>query len=136
MNPFETTLNQWDAVQIEEAGINEAKEAGRAGLLAEVRRQRNVLYADTGVSESSLASAGLPPRDKTKTDSAAPKNAPIGWVDYGKLKHTIHFRDSATPDKKAKPDGVRGCEIWHFIGATPPINADDYDYMDKNHCPD
>lgn len=128
-NPYEATLDQWDAVQLEEAGIAEAKAAERTGLLGELRRQRNVLYADTGVSENLLASAGLPPRDKTKTDAGAPKTAPIGWVDYGKLKHTIHFRDAATPDKKAKPDGVRGCEIWHFIGTAAPTNADDWNYL-------
>ena len=128
-NPYEASLNQWDAVQLEEAGISEAKDAGRAALLAELRRQRNVLYADTGVSESSLATAGLPPRDKVKTDAGTPKTAPIGWVDYSKLKHTIHFRDSATPDKKAKPDGTRGCEIWHFIGTSAPTNAKDWLYL-------
>ena len=128
-NLFETTLDAWDAVQIEEAGISQSKSDNRKALLAEWRRQRNVLYADTSVSDSALANAGVPPRDMVKTASAAPATAPVGHVDYGKLKHVIHFRDSATPDKKAKPAGMQGCEIWRFVGTAAPVSEGDYDYV-------
>ncbi|HVE56052.1 MAG TPA: hypothetical protein VNB22_04435 [Pyrinomonadaceae bacterium] len=128
-NAFAAALDAWDAVQIEEAGISQSKADGRKALLAELRRQRNVLYADAGVSDSALANAGLPPRDKVKTASPAPTTAPMGWVDYGKLKHVIHFRDSATPDKKAKPAGMQGCEIWRFVGTSAPVSENDYDYV-------
>lgn len=126
---FETTLDQWDGIQLQEAGISEAKTDGRAAVLAEYRRQRNLLYADTSLSDSALASAGLPPRDATRTASPAPTTAPIGWIDYSKLKHTIHFRDSATPDKRAKPAGMLGCEIWRYIGETAPASENDFDYV-------
>ncbi|CAN5215555.1 hypothetical protein BH10ACI1_BH10ACI1_27160 [soil metagenome] len=128
-NSFESSLDQWGAVQIQEAGISQAKVDGRKALLAELRRQRNVAYADKSVSESALAAAGMPPRDTTKTPTPAPKTAPIGYVDYGKLKHVISFRDSATPDKKAKPAGMLGCEIWRFIGTAPPTAESDYQYV-------
>jgi hypothetical protein len=32
-----------------------------------------------------------------------------------RLRHTIHFTDSATPTRKAKPAGVLGAEIWVSI---------------------
>ena len=128
-NAFEASLDERDSLELQLDGIVKTKEINREGALGELRRQRNVLYADTGVSESALAAAGLPSRDKVKTASPAPTTAPIGWVDYGKLKHTIHFRDSATPDKKAKPGGMQGCEIWHFIGSTAPTSEADYDYL-------
>jgi len=126
---FETVLDSWDAVQIEEAGISQLKTARRGALLSEYRGQRNTAYADKTISEAALAEKGIPPRDKTKTASPAPSTAPLGWVDYGKLKHIIHFRDSATPDKKAKPAGMRGCEIWRFIGTAPPTSEDDFRYV-------
>lgn len=126
---FESLLDQWDAIQLQEAGIVTGKNTARTNLLAKLRARRNRLYADTSLDEATLASANLPPRDKIKTDAPAPSTAPIGWVDYGKLKHIIRFRDSATPDKKAKPDGMRGCEIWYFIGDDPPTSEDDYAYL-------
>lgn len=130
---FETTLDQWDAIQNEEAGISAAKAKERADVIAEMRRQRNMAYADTSIADAALAGAGMPPRDTVKTPSpsptTAPTTAPIGWVDYGKLKRTIHFRDSAAPDKKAKPAGMQSCEIWRFIGANPPAAESDFDYV-------
>lgn len=127
-NSFEAALDAWDAIQIEEAGISQSKTDGRKALLGELRRQRNVAYADTSVSDGALATAGIPPRDKVKTDSSAPTTAPMGWVDYGKLKHVIHFRDSATPDKKAKPKGMKGCDIYRCVG-TVPTSENDYRYV-------
>ncbi len=50
-------------------------------------------------------------------------------VDYGKLKHTIYFRDSATPDSTRKPAGMLGAEIWRFVGTSAPASADEYDYL-------
>lgn len=126
---FEATLDAWDALQLEEAGLSESKSTDRGTLLSKLRGQRNTLYADKTVSEATLAAAGIPPRDKTKTASPAPSTAPLGWVDYGKLKHTIHFRDSATPDKKAKPAGMLGCEIWRYIGTSAPTTESDFQYV-------
>ena len=126
---FEAQLDAWDAAQLAEDQAAEAKKGGRQSVLNEIRRQRNAAYADSGVSDETRAGYGLPPRDKTKTATAAPATAPLGWVDYGKLKHTIHFRDSATPDKKAKPKGVRGCDIYRYVGAASPATLDDYRYV-------
>lgn len=125
---FEAQLDAWDAAQLAEDEKAEAKKDGRSSVLEELRRQRNAAYADTSVSDETRAGYGLPPRDRTKTATAAPSTAPIGWVDYGKLKHVIHFRDSATPDKKAKPQGTRGCDIFRCVGA-PPTTEDDYRYV-------
>lgn len=125
---FEAQLDEWEARQLAEDEAAEAKKSGRAAVLSEIRRQRNISYADTSVSDETRAGYGLPPRDRTKTASAAPTTAPIGWIDYGKLKHTIHFRNSATPDKKAKPNGTRGCDIYRAVGAVP-ATEDDYRYV-------
>jgi hypothetical protein len=128
-NAFEASQVQKGDLENQLDGVIELNAENRQNVLREWRRQRNVLYADTSISDNVLASAGLPPRDTTKTDAPKPTTAPIGWVDYGKLKHTIHFRDSATPDKKAKPEGMKGCEIWYFIGSTAPTSEKDWDYL-------
>lgn len=126
---FETKLDAWDLVQADFDAKGQAKNDERKKVLGEMRRQRNVAYADTTLTDAALADFGLPVRDTVKTASPAPTTAPMGSVDYGKLRHTINFRDSATPDKKAKPKGMQGCEIWRFIGTAPPTAESDYSYV-------
>lgn len=128
-NDFEKTLDNWDAAQMAEDAASQAKKAARKTVLNKLRNHRNQAYADSSITEEKLAGYGIPPRDKIKTASPAPTSAPIGYVDYGKLKHTIYFRDSATPDSEAKPKGMRGCEIWRFTGAGAPASESDFDYV-------
>lgn len=40
-----------------------------------------------------------------------------------RFEHVINFFDEATPNSKAKHFGVNGCELWHKIGGTPPVDA-------------
>ena len=40
----------------------------------------------------------------------------------------VHFVDSATPGSKAKPPGVEGCQLWLFIGTTPPTDVSQMRY--------
>ncbi len=54
----------------------------------------------------------------TNTASPVPTSRPVGSVDTSqRLQHTISFVDSNTPTSRAKPDGVRGCQIWIKIGS-------------------
>lgn len=126
---FESALDDWDAAQAVFDSKKEAKNDRRKATLAELRDQRNRIYANKNVSDAVLASYNLPPRDTVKTDAPAPSSAPFGLIDYGKLKHTIHFRDAAAPDRKAKPAGMQGCEIWHFIGTAAPLSEKDFSYL-------
>jgi hypothetical protein len=45
------------------------------------------------------------------------------------LQHTIRFADSGTPTSKAKPAGVRGCEIWMKVGTPPPASASELAFV-------
>jgi hypothetical protein len=52
------------------------------------------------------------------TPNPVPTSRPVGSVDTSqRLQHTISFVDSDTPTSRAKPDGVRGCQIWIKIGS-------------------
>lgn len=126
---FETQLDEWDAAQTQYGIKSAAKDDGRKSTLAKMRSKRNQIYANEDVSNAALAAVNLPPRDTVKTDSPAPSTAPFGLIEYGKLKHTIHFRDAATPDKKAKPAGMQSCEIYAYIGTTAPTSEKDFDYV-------
>jgi hypothetical protein len=48
-----------------------------------------------------------------------PTSRPVAQVDTSqRLQHTISFVDSETPTSRAKPEGVRGCQIWYKVGST------------------
>ncbi len=58
-----------------------------------------------------------------------PECWPIGAVFAGsRLSHTITYKDSIT-GKKAKPYGVKGCEIWYKIGGTEPVSVTEMIYL-------
>jgi hypothetical protein len=88
-------------------------------LVAEVRALAAGIQVDSDVSDAQRASAGLPIRKDTRTRVAVPATRPVGEIDTSqRLQHTISFRDAGATGK-AKPDGVRGCEIWSVIGPAP-----------------
>jgi hypothetical protein len=64
--------------------------------------------------------------DTTSSATPAPNSAPLALIDYGILRHTINFRDAATPDKRAKPAGMLGAEIWSKVGGTAPVTDSDF----------
>ncbi len=90
------------------------------------------IYAD--ISESLLT-----PEDRNalnlKERSAAtpapvPTTRPVGKADTSdRLRHTISFTDEATPQRKAKPARVRGCQIWCKVGGDAPADPKELHYL-------
>jgi hypothetical protein len=100
-----------------------AKETAREQYTAELRAQAQVTRHTPGLTDADLAELGLKPRDTTRTAPAVPDSRPVLTIDTSKpLQHTLNFFDEETPTSRAKPDGVLGCEIWFFIGDTPPAD--------------
>jgi hypothetical protein len=126
---FAGELDAYDGAQVAEDAAVQAKNTRRKKILTLARQQMKLIRATPEMTDEKLAEANLDAYDKTKTASSAPTTAPVGWVDYGKLKHTIYFRDSATPDSEAKPKGMKGCEIWRFVGDGEPASEADYDFV-------
>lgn len=55
---------------------------------------------------------------------------PVGKVDTSmRLQHTIAFTDEATPTRRGKPNRVRGCQIWSFIGTATPADPKEFHYL-------
>lgn len=129
LTAFASELNAYDQAQAAEAAALQAKNARRKKVIGVAREQMRLMRATPDITDEKLAEANLDAYDRTRTGSAAPTTAPIGYVDYGKLKHTIYFRDSATPDSEAKPKGMKGCEIWRFVGDAAPAAESDLDFV-------
>ncbi len=71
----------------------------------------------------------LQQRSTTRTASAVPTTKPVVQVDTSKhLEHTVSFSDEATPNSTAKPDGVRGCQIWMKLGS-PAADPSELQYV-------
>ena len=126
---YTLALNEWNIIQDQYDSKFQAKKAAREALIAKVRAQTKLIKAQPNVTAAQLEAAGIDAPDTVKTASPSPTSAPIGWVDYGKLKHTIYFRDSMTPDSEAKPKGMLGCEIFRSIGNSPPASESDFAYV-------
>lgn len=129
IDDFEAGLDTLDGARAAEDAAVNAKDDLRKDLVAEARQQFRLTRATPGITGQLLGSVGLDEYDTTQTDSPSPTTAPFGLIDYAKLKHTIHFRDSATPDSEAKPKGMLGCEIWRHIGNAPPASESDYEFV-------
>ncbi len=129
LSDFEAALDIYDAAQAAEDTARQTKNNLRKAIVQTARQQINMARANLTADDPKLTTLGLDVYDTKPTDSPAPSSVPIAHVDYGKLKHTIFFRDSTMPDSEAKPDGVQGCEIWRFIGASAPVSEKDYDFV-------
>lgn len=129
LGTYETAISDCDTAENEYDSKLAARRDARRNVVAVARSQFKEVRSEPGITDAELEAAGLDLYDTTQTPSPAPTTAPIGWVDYGKLKHTIYFRDSATPDSEAKPEGMLGCEIWRHIGADVPASEDDYQFV-------
>ena len=84
------------------------------------------MQASPHVTDDERRALGITVKDETRTmmtAKAAPTSS-IGMVDTSeRLRHTIRFYDEATPNKRAKPEGVMGCEIWVKIGDLIPTDG-------------
>ena len=108
----------------------QTKDANRVTFDAAVRAVVRKIQATPAVTATAKAAAGITVPDTTPTPSGPPTTAPVGQVDTSqRLQHTVHFSDSATPTSKAKPAGVRGCEIWMKVGPPPPASASDLAFV-------
>ncbi|MEZ6129632.1 MAG: hypothetical protein R3C59_13195 [Planctomycetaceae bacterium] len=62
-----------------------------------------------------------------RTPVPVPHTFPAGSViATDRLKLTLMYSDVATPTRKAKPYGVRGCEVYVSIADNAPTNPEDY----------
>jgi hypothetical protein len=101
-----------------------SKDEARAGLTSAVRPLVRRLQASSQVSNAERDALGITVAEEP-TPIGPPTTAPICSIECGaRLQHTLRFADETTPSRKAKPAGVLGCEIWHYIGTTPPAGAE------------
>lgn len=118
------------SAQATATSLAQKKDSSRTKLENFVRELTALIQANSSVTNEQRAALGITVPKSTKTLSPVPETRPMAYVDNkNRLEHIIHFFDEATPKSKAKPEGVRACEIWIKIGGTPPTDAKELTYL-------
>lgn len=122
LDEFEAELDAWDQIRTQYDAQLEAKNAIRETVLGLGRAQRRQTRSKADISNETLATVGLAPRKGSRSPSPDPTSVPFALIEYGKLRHTLNFRDKETPGRSRKPAGMLGAEIWLKLGGEPPVD--------------
>jgi hypothetical protein len=99
-----------------------AKDAARAAMLDVIRPFAVNISQSTGISDEDKLAIGVTVRNPTPTPIPAPVTQPVlSIVSATHLQQTLRFSDALTPDKRAKPPGAIGLQLFRHIGTTPPV---------------
>ena len=99
-------------------------DAAEANFITEARALSAQMQVNPSITDAQRNGLGLPVRSTTRTAVGVPTTRPVAEVDTSqRLQHTISFRNEGATSK-AKPEGVRACEIWCVIGPAPASVAD------------
>ena len=122
---WETAFNEHNEAQVVAATCTQNKKQARAKLEVLARATTRRLQTHPNIQDSDRLALGINTRSTTRTQAPAPSTHPIAQVDTGqRLRHTISFTDENTPNSRAKPDGIRGCEIWVKVGGDAPASSE------------
>jgi hypothetical protein len=109
---------------------NDAKEA-----MVDVLRGFAVLIkSNRAVADGEKVALGLGVADTEPTPVQAPAKAPliIEILRDAARRHTLKFRDADAPDRRAKPAGAIGLQIFCHVGDAPPDNPENSRF--KSFC--
>ncbi|MGD9790231.1 MAG: hypothetical protein AB7Q00_01765 [Phycisphaerales bacterium] len=117
---FNTAFAAQIAARAAALGATQNKDDRRADLTAAVRPLVRRLQASPDVTDAEKAALGITVAAEP-SPIGPPTSAPICVIECGnRLQHTLRFADETTPNRKAKPAGVLGVEIWNKVGDAPP----------------
>jgi hypothetical protein len=126
IDAFETGCDTLDTKRAETAAARGDRDSLRDALTDLAKSQMRTARNEVGNDSPALGEINLAPYDTTQTPAGEPSGVPFALLDFGILRHTINFRDAGTPDKRGKPAGVLGCEIWSKVGGSAPVTEGDY----------
>lgn len=134
---LQTILSKWLidypahlSAQATATSLAQKKDSTRDDIEKLVREYTALIQANSSVTNEQRAALGITVPKSTKTPSPVPATRPMAYVDNkNRLEHIIHFFDESTPKSKAKPEGVRACEIRMKIGGTPPTDEKELTYL-------
>jgi hypothetical protein len=129
---YEGTMDSHVAAQNDARSKRQAKDDARIEAEAQARTLVRRVQAYPGTTDAMRLSMGLSVRDTVPSIASTAVLAdtrPLAVIDTSqRLRHAIDYRDSAT-GRRAKPPGIKGCEIWVRIGAAPVTPPTDMQFV-------
>lgn len=134
LKALQTQTADWDkkysaAVKARDAAkaATTSKDEARHTLEETVRSVAKLIQANDEIPNAARDAAGLPVHKTTRTPVAVPHTFPTATIiGSDRLELTVMYSDVATPTRKARPHGVRGCEVYCAVAENPPTNPEDY----------
>lgn len=123
---FEQDLDGYDAARALAKSKSGKRKVSRRRSLSLAGGQAAKVRVMVGNDPAKLSAIGLTPRDMKPTAAPEPNSIPVATVEYDILKHTIRFRDASTPQKRARPKGMLGAEVWRKVGGEAPRADSDF----------
>jgi hypothetical protein len=129
-NAWITALAEHNEAQVVATTATQIKNQARENLEDLARATVRRLQTHPNIQDSDRLAFGINTRSTARTQAPAPSTRPVAQVDTGqRLRHTITFSDETTPNSRAKPDGIRGCEIWVKVGEAPPASPSELTFL-------
>ena len=118
------------AAQASAKAASQAKEAAREEFEKVLRAIVRRIQSNEEVTNEQRARLQITVPTGGRTAAGAPTTRPVPQVDTSqRLRHSISFADESTPNARAKPDGVMGCEIWVKVGEPAPADASQLQFL-------
>lgn len=113
------------ATQAQALSDRQAKDDARTAYVTLIRAAVGQMQKNPAVTDAQRQAMQITVPDTTHTPAGTPTTRPVAKIDTSeRLRHTLEFRDEATPTSRAKPAGVTACEVWLFTGTTPPAGPE------------
>lgn len=111
----------------------ENKDLAKAQLVATIRSFARRIQANPAVTSTQKLEIGLPVHKTTPTPVPPPTTKPLLTIAGrgGNLGLTLRIADETTPDRRAKPRGVAGAEVYTYVpkeGEAPPEDLEQWRY--------
>lgn len=137
LSPITDGVTDWDAAyadhvaaQAAARGASQTKSASRNSLETDVRPLVQRIQTSATVDNAHRANLGVTIRSAEHSPIGVPDSRPIGTIDTSqRLRHKINFSDEHTPTRRAKPEGVMGCEIWVKVGEAAPVDPSELHFL-------
>ncbi len=123
----------WSELQVAQTAVETARQAKtdqRQLTQDQARSLVAMIQANPAVTDTQRVALQITVKSTIRSATPIPTTRPLPRLEQtGRLQHTIHFVDETTPNRRAKPSGIRGCQIWVFVGDTAPLDPNDFQYL-------
>ncbi len=112
--------------------VRETKQTDRQSLVSQARLIARRIQANPAVTNTQKDAAGITVPATTRTPAPAPTTVPAATLDTNAgLRQVLRLVDSGT-DKRRKPRGAIGAEVYMAIASAPPAGVDQLSLRDVN----